>query len=93
VFLGAVDESVDHRLGRTGLFFELRGRELLFVGGELARAATTGFVMQACWPLLFPVPAPGRHGVTIDMRGLSDGVDGCALVAEQETMGTDAGSA
>src|SRR2546422_5149714 len=43
--------------------------------------------MQTLGALLFPCLDPGRHGDTIDLIGLGNGLDGRAGGTQQQTMG------
>ena len=62
--------------------------ECLFVWGECAWSATARLIMQTLGAMLFPFLDPGRHGDTMDLIGLGNGLDGRAGGTQQQTMGT-----
>ena len=49
--------------------------------------STTWLIMQTLDALLFPVLDPGRHGNTVDLIGLGNGLDGRPCGTQQQTMG------
>jgi hypothetical protein len=86
--LDCVSEALSHLCERTGVCFERVLRAFLCVWGELGWSATARVILQTLSAIAFPFLDPGRHGGTMDLRGLGHGLEGRAGGTQQQTMGT-----
>jgi hypothetical protein len=85
--LGFAGKTLHHRFERTGRFFDLLLRKGLFVWRKCAWSATARVIMQTLGAMMFPLLDPGRHGDSMDLRGLGNGLDGRTSGTQQQTMG------
>jgi len=85
--LGFAGETLHHPCERTGFFFAIWLGECLFVWGECAWSATARVIMHTLGAMMFPCRDPGRHRDAMDLRGMSNDLDGRAGGTQQQTMG------